>query len=283
MTVDRMFLNDKYRELYVLPYNHFIVQLIKREDDILTNSNMIISDYISSIGSFEDIHGIQNWIDKLSKDKVNLGRTSSTLEIRNKVQNLFCGKLAELMRNGFLASTVIPHRVIEAVFFKVSANIYCETIEKLANTIPNKPLLKIDNIRQEKPSKDVVREGNSFKNILRWGAFVPASLIVFVAGYALFVYGQKTFISAEDGGIIDTIIKLVGNVIAVAMACYVGIQIVPNKKELARKIVSIVFILLGASSIILGFMGGTNDFSSLLSALIVIITACYVLFSKDGL
>lgn len=130
--MDRMFLNDKYRNIYNLPYNHFVVQLIKSENNIIEDSNCVISDFISQIGNPEGITGIHNWIDKLSMDEVNINRTSPTIEIRNKVQNFFCGKLSELMNQNLLIETVIPHKVIEAVFFKVSANVYCDVIDKLA-------------------------------------------------------------------------------------------------------------------------------------------------------
>lgn len=130
--MDRMFLTDKYRDLYDLPYNYFIVQLIKSENDILNKSNYAISDYITKIGNQEDLIGIHNWIDKLSKDEININRTSPTIEVRNKIQTLFCGKLADLMNKGFLIKTTIPHNVIESVFFKVSVNIYTDTILKLS-------------------------------------------------------------------------------------------------------------------------------------------------------
>ena len=137
-TGEKSFLNDKYKSLYDLTYNRFIVQLVKKEDNILNDSIQTITSFIGEHGSLEDAIGVCNWLDEFSKDFNTINVNDSALEVRNTIYSVFANKINSLMDRGYITKTNIPSEVLEAAFYRVSANIYCEMIDRLTNQIEKK-------------------------------------------------------------------------------------------------------------------------------------------------
>ena len=126
------FANDKYRSLYNLPYNKFIVQLIKSEGDILNSSIQTVTSFIADCGNLEDIMGISGMLDKMSKDGKLIDVNANTVEVRKRVHYIFTEKIKELIGRGILIEEEVSSKVTEAAFFRISALVYCDTLEGLS-------------------------------------------------------------------------------------------------------------------------------------------------------